>query len=231
MASERATNQVELSRRYLARAAEPLRMEQRADGQQQLVGYAAVFYRPGVPETEFRLWGNCVERIAAGAFARAIREDDVRALWNHEAGSILGRIRAGTLRLVEDAVGLRYEIDPPDSELGRQVVESVRRGDVSGSSFAFNPREVLWSKEPRSDGGELEVCTLRDVELWDVGPVTFPAYAGTSADLRGRGEFAAVERSYRDWQAADAERAAEAAAAAVAARRRRLRSWEHWALG
>lgn len=142
----------------------------------RLTGYAAVFYR-GAPEQEFRIAPQLVERISAGAFDRALREDDVRALFNHDANLILGRKSAGTLRLSVDERGLKYEIDA-GTKLGRQVVESVERGDITGASFGFEVEDEQFA------GREPIVRTIRSVKLYDVGPVTFPAYSATEAEVR-----------------------------------------------
>jgi HK97 family phage prohead protease len=153
-------------------------------GTGSLRGYAAVFYDPRRPAgTEYELFSDgelrVVERLDPHAFDRALRErQDVRALFNHEASQILGRTAAGTLRLSVDATGLRYEVDLPTSPPGQVVAEAVRRGDVTGSSFAFIPTREDWTEQ-----GELVIVTVRDLDLFDVGPVTYPAYNGTSAGL------------------------------------------------
>lgn len=169
------------------------RIEKRADGTPMIVGYAAVFYQASDPGTQFNLWPGCVERIAPGAFSAAISEQqDVRALFNHEEECILGRTKSGSCRLSVDAVGLRYEVDPLivggqlDSEFAR-LAASIERGDIDGSSFSFIPRAngVTWTTEKYGESGvEIEVRTLTSVDLYDVGPVTFPAYKATSAGLR-----------------------------------------------
>jgi HK97 family phage prohead protease len=115
-----------------------VKVETRADGGQTLVGYAAVFYRDGDAGTEYRLGPDVVERIAPTAFNRALQEKhDARALFNHDPNMLLGRAGAGTLRLSVDARGLRYEIDLPETNVGKDVAASISRGDLSGSSFAF----------------------------------------------------------------------------------------------
>ncbi len=78
-----------------------------------LSGYAAVFNTDTVIAGMFR------ERIAPGAFTAAVREDDVRALFNHDPNCVLGRTTAGTLSLSEDQTGLRYQIDPPDTQVAQ----------------------------------------------------------------------------------------------------------------
>ncbi|MFZ5829129.1 MAG: HK97 family phage prohead protease [Planctomycetota bacterium] len=176
-----------MERRYYQSGAE---IEVREEGRRVLVGYAAVFYRQDEPGTQYALWEGVVERIAPGAFARAIRErQDVRGLFNHDPSLILGRTTAGTLRLSEDARGLRYEIDLAETHLAADLAASVERGDLSGSSFAFTIR----SRKIEEDAGT-QVRTILDVDLFDVGPVTYPAYEATSAALRGQGEFEELRR-------------------------------------
>lgn len=157
---------------------------QRADGQpDKISGYASVFYREGVPGTEYVMdfWGfKVIERILPSAFDRAIAEDDVRCLMNHEVDHLLGRTKSGTLRLSADEVGLLYECDPPTSPTGMNAVEAIRRGDMDGSSFAFTV-----TKEMVTDVDENTVLReILDVKLYDVGPVTFPAYEGATAGIR-----------------------------------------------
>ena len=142
-----------------------------------LTGYAAVFGQETVIGDWFR------ERIEPGAFTAALaRQDDVRALVNHDPTRILGRSTAGTLRLTQDAVGLRYEITPPDTSYARDLIVSVQRGDVTQSSFAF--RVVKDKVLPLARGETLPLRVVEDVELFDVSPVTYPAYVNTTVSAR-----------------------------------------------
>lgn len=159
-----------------------LKVSVRADGEagpRTLVGHAALFDTP-YDIGDVRSWGFR-EVIAPGAFAAALAEQqDVRALWNHDEGAVLGRSRAGTLRLAEDVRGLAVEIDVPDTQVGRDVAELVRRGDVSQMSFAFAVRDEAWSI---GDDG-VETRRITRVDLFDVSPVTYPANANTEIALR-----------------------------------------------
>lgn len=144
-------------------------------------GYASVFY-DGTDRTEYQLFDDVVERIMPGAFDRALREaDDVRALFNHDPNMPLGRTTAGTLTLSIDNAGLRYDIQPGDTTVARDVREHVKRGDVTGSSFSFVPTDEDIRKEESR-----WIREIRGVRLYDVGPVTFPAYGATSADARSQ---------------------------------------------
>ena len=170
-----------------------VRVESRDDGKPVIVGYGAVFHRASDPGTEFRLWDDIVERIAPGAFGR-VGDDDVRGLYNHDPRAVLGRVKAGTMRISVDDIGLRYEIDPPDTQVGRDTLESIRRGDVDGSSFAFLPRPngVRWEQHPDGTG----VRWLTNVEVFDVGPVTYPAYPSASAGVRSAGDQSTVRAEW-----------------------------------
>lgn len=145
------------------------------ENQRKLTGYAAVFDQlSGV------LFGQFRERIERGAFANSM-DGDIRALWNHDTNFPLGRTTANTLRLEEDAHGLRVEILPPNTSWGRDAVESIRRGDVDQMSFGFDVLDDTWDQD---DDGAL-IRTLRKVRLWEVSPVVFPAYPTTTVSVRG----------------------------------------------
>ncbi len=124
------------------------------------------------------------ERIAPTAFDRALVENpDIRALWNHNSDMPLGRTRNGTLILRKDGVGLHIELEPPANSWGADALESIRRGDVSGMSFAFQAKRDggdTWAKG--ADG--IAERTLIDADLYEVSPVVFPAYPATSVGVR-----------------------------------------------
>lgn len=155
--------------------------------ERKIVGYASVFY-DGTPETEFQLWDDLVERIMPSAFDSAIaRGDDVRGLFNHDPSLVLGRTTSGTMQLRTDKKGLSYSIVPADTSVAKDVVGHIERGDVDGSSFAFRPTDV----DVRLEDG-VEIREIRGVELFDVGPVTYPAYEAATSGYRTR-EQVAVE--------------------------------------
>ncbi len=146
-------------------------------GRPTIEGYAAKFNELSADLGGFR------ERIAPGAFARTLDEGaDVRALVDHDPSRIIGRTTAGTLELIEDATGLMVQIDPADTSVGRDLVESIRRGDINQMSFGFTI-----ASEGDSWGTDAEgqmIRTLTDVDLWDVSAVTFPAYPDTEIAVR-----------------------------------------------
>ena len=140
----------------------------------KIVGYAAVF------DTTVEIWAGYSERIAPGAFTKTIQDDDVRALINHDPNYVLGRNKSGTLKLSEDNVGLRYEITPPDTQVARDLMTLLKRKDISQSSFGFN---IIGEKRDTSTKGKL-VRTITEAKLFDVSPVTYPAYPTTQAEVR-----------------------------------------------
>lgn len=143
------------------------------EGKAQISGYAAVFNELSDDLGGFR------EKIQPGAFSEAIVNDDVRALWNHDSNYVLGRNKAGTLKLSEDERGLHYVVDLPDTQWAKDLSESIKRGDVTQSSFGFIVDSDEWAKQD----GET-VRTLTKVTLFDVSPVTYPAYPQTSTSAR-----------------------------------------------
>jgi len=151
-------------------------LEVRVDDDRPVIeGHAAVFNKETVIGDYFR------EVIKPGAFKRAIREkQDVRALFNHDPNHVLGRTPAGTLHLSEDKRGLKIAIDPPDTQFANDLLTSIRRGDVDQMSFAFRATEEKWIEKK----GEMSLRELHDVDLYDVSPVTYPAYEATDVGLR-----------------------------------------------
>ena len=139
-------------------------------------GHAAVF---GPFSEELGGLFKFRERIAPGAFTETLKNDDIRALWNHNPDYVLGRNKAGTLELEETPRGLKVRIHPPDTQYARDLMESMQRGDVSQMSFAFTTQEESWSTVDGAD-----VRELRKVQLFDVSPVTYPAYTQTDVGVR-----------------------------------------------
>ncbi len=173
-----------------------IRVHDGADGARSISGYGAVFY-DGSEGTEFELWRGAVERIMPEAFDRAIEEkDDVRGLFNHDPSALLGRTSAGTMRLDKDKRGLLYDIDLSDTNVAQDVAKHIDRGDVSGSSFSFVVESEEWHEE-----GDVDVFEVRGVRLFDTGPVTYPAYTGTSAELRSG--IATARESWDRWKHRD----------------------------
>lgn len=172
----------QVERRVFASEDAELRVD--GDKEPKIKGYAARFGK----------WsedlGGFKERIRAGAFDD-VMGDDVRCLRNHDPNLLLGRTTAGTLKLDSNKTGLRFENVPPNTVAGRETIESIRRGDMTGCSFAFKVAEDEWHE----DKNENVTRTILKVDrLFDVGPVTYPAYPDTDV----------ATRSLEAWRAAKA---------------------------
>lgn len=162
-------------------AIDDFKIEKREDGTPKIMGHAAVFNQLSENLGGFR------EQIAPGAFTDAIKMDDVRALFNHNPDYVLGRNLSKTLIMSEDNRGLAIEIIPPDTQVARDLMESMRRGDINQMSFGFSVRlnGEAWSEDENGD----MVRTLTSVKLFDVSPVTYPSYPQTDVAVRSMNEF------------------------------------------
>lgn len=155
-----------------------LGVEKRADGETRtLVGYAAVFNSP----TDIGGWWT--ETIAPGTFSSQL-SGDVRALVDHDTGRVIGRTKSGTLRLSEDAKGLRIEVDVPDTTNGNDLWVLVERGDISGMSFGFRVTKDTWDETV-----DPPLRTIQAVELMEVSACAFPAYDDTEIGKRSLAEW------------------------------------------
>lgn len=146
------------------------------DGPGTLVGYAAVFNR------QSQNLGGFVEQVDPGAFERTLGMSELRVMarYNHDDNLLIGTTEGGTLTLSTDGTGLRYEVDLPDTSVGRDVAALARRGDLRYSSFAFRTLDDDWTE---TESG-FPLRTLRAVQLVDVAPVNNPAYLDTSVAVR-----------------------------------------------
>lgn len=144
-----------------------------ADNGTTLYGYAALFDSPSEPMP-------FIEYVKRGAFSKTLNDGaDVRLLIDHE-GVPLARTKSGTMRLMEDERGLAVEadLDPMNPDAAR-VISAMKRGDLSQMSFAFRTIQDKFSDDRM-------VRELREVQLYDVSVVTFPAYEQTVAEIRSR---------------------------------------------
>lgn len=151
-------------------------------GKRRIQGYAAVFNRFSQPLPE--RGRTIIERIHPRAFDDCLKRCDVRGLVNHDSNLLLGRTKNGTMRLTVDSVGLHYDIDAPDTQVGRDTVVSIERGDMDGSSFSFTvePGGDSWD-----DSTSPPIRTVNRVKsLFDVGPVTSPAYLDSTSNVRAK---------------------------------------------
>ena len=153
-------------------------------------GYFSVF------NSTYELWPGATESVAPGAFANTLG-GDIRALIDHETRLVLGRNKSGTLELREDSHGLwgRVKINPNDQD-AVNLYERVKRGDVDQCSFGFDI--VKEDTEVRDDGSVH--WTIREVKLYEVSVVTFPAYTETSVSARKRDFEEIQKRETEKWR-------------------------------
>lgn len=166
-----------------------------ADEENFIEGHAAVF--DSWSETLGGIF-PFKEKVKRGAFTSSLEKDDIRALFNHDPNYVLGRNKAGTLQLKEDERGLFVKIFPPDTAWAKDLRTSILRGDINQMSFGFTVEEDEWRYE---DG--YDVRELRKVKLFDVSPVTFPAYTATDVGIRAMESY----QEYRAQQEAEQQNA------------------------
>lgn len=175
-----------IERRYITQPIE-LRAEEGDAPSRHVTGYAALFDSDSV-EMAYDFDGSSfTEQIAPGAFDGIVERSDVLALLNHdESRGVLARSThgAGSLALSVDDRGLRYEFDAPATALGDELLEGLRRGDITASSFAFTVKGEAWEQV----GDKTYKRTITKVgDLYDVSPVYRPAYPDTSVAQRSLG--------------------------------------------
>jgi HK97 family phage prohead protease len=149
--------------------------EVRAEGDgMSFTGYASVFNSPSED------LGGFIEYVAPGAFKRSLQSrNEVKLLWNHDAGEPLASLRGGTMQLVEDNRGLKVTAQLPNTTRGRDIAELLRTKVIDSMSFGFNVIRDSWS----SDG---KTRTLESVRLFEASIVSFPAYSQTTATVRSK---------------------------------------------
>lgn len=173
------------------------------DGKATISGYAVMWEKKSLP-----IMDSFREQVRAGAFLKSIEKNNIRALWNHNTDMVLGSTKSGSLRLTEDDKGLRFELDPADTQAGRDAVTTIERGDVDGMSFGFNVRKQEWDEaDPKNI-----LRTIVEADLREISPTPFPAYPQSRVTVRS------VEDDYKEYsenekrQTEDAQIAVNAAA-------------------
>ncbi len=168
---------LEIEMRSLQLAHANLRVS-RTGGKTRIVGYAARF------NSLSENLGGFKEKIDPKAFEKSLKSSDVRGLVNHNADLLMGRTSSGTMKLETDGDGLQYEIEPPDSELAKHYIAAIERGDMNGSSFSFTVDDDGDEWDDDNEEG-IPIRTVRSVrDLFDCGPVTYPAYLDTTVASR-----------------------------------------------
>ena len=130
------------------------------------VGKAIVY------DSETRICDGVLEKIAKNAFEHSANTDDIRCLFNHDPNLVIGRTTSGTLKLKKQDDGIYFHVRPPGTEWSRNLIESVKRGNITQCSFGFTVDDEIFT--PSSNGN---ICrTIRDSKLFDVSIVTYPEY-------------------------------------------------------
>lgn len=167
------------------------KFETREDGDNlSIEGYFAVF------NSIYEIVPGMSESIAPGAFSKTL-SGDIRALINHDTTLVLGRTKANTLQLREDNHGLwgHIDINPNDTD-AMNLYERVKRGDVDQCSFGF---DILSEETDFRDDGSVH-WTIKEVELYEVSPCTFPAYEETNISARAKEREDLLKRKNEAWK-------------------------------
>ncbi|MBR2654675.1 MAG: HK97 family phage prohead protease [Lachnospiraceae bacterium] len=167
------------------------KFETRESGEERKIeGYFAVF------NSNYDIWDDMSESIAPGAFTNTLA-DDIRALVNHDSTLVLGRTTAHTLELRQDEHGLwgSISVNPKDAD-AVNLYERVKRGDVSQCSFGF---DIVKQESEVRDDGHVH-WTIREVKLYEVSCVTFPAYEETNVSARSKERDDILKRKVEAWR-------------------------------
>lgn len=159
-------------------ATQQIEIREGDDGNRTLTGYAVKWEQKSVVMGYYRKFR---EQFRQGSFLESLQKDDQRFLWSHDTSKVLGRTKNNTLRLAEDSIGLRFELDLPKTTLGNDTYETIKRGDVDGVSFGF----TMISEEIEEPDDDLMLRTVTKARLLEVSAVAFPAYPDSEVSARG----------------------------------------------
>ncbi|HZG10528.1 MAG TPA: HK97 family phage prohead protease [Kurthia gibsonii] len=146
------------------------------NGMRTLSGYAVKWDMKSVTMG----WRRFREQFKRGAFTESMANEDQLALWSHDTSKVLGRTKNGTLRLFEDEIGLRFELDLLDTTLGDDAYKTIKRGDVDGVSFGFSMLKQEWDEADPDN----VIRTITKAKLLEISPVAFPAYPDSEVSAR-----------------------------------------------
>lgn len=166
-----------------------LRASETGDGKKIISGISPRF------NTETTIGGYFKEVIRPRCCTKSLKETDQVALWSHDYNKPMGRRSAKTLRLRQTEEGIEYEIDVPDTTWGRDAWESIKRGDVKGASFGFRATKTRWT-EPET-AQDLPLCEVLEMQLIEISPTAFPAYADCTSEARSAMSVAGLEEYIR----------------------------------
>lgn len=162
-------------------------------GIRTITGYAVKWEMKSVT---MGYWRRFKEQFKRGSFTDSLTQDDQLALWSHDYSQVLGRTKNGTLRLFEDEIGLRFELDLADTTLGDDTYKTIKRGDVDGVSFGFQMVKEEWD-ESNPDN---IVRSVTKAKLVEISPVAFPAYPDSQVSARSHDPYKQFvdERNQKD---------------------------------
>lgn len=166
--------------------------EDTENGSKKLAGYVVKWEKKSFPMGFFRRFK---EQFKRGAFTESLQKDDQRALWSHDTAKVLGRIKNGTLLLREEAEGLYFELELPNTTLGHDAFESVKRGDVDGLSFGFRMITEEWDDKDQAD----IIRTITKASLIEISLIAFPAYPDSEVSTRSNDP-------YKDYKQSESQR-------------------------
>jgi|SRR5690606_7181318 len=155
-----------------------IELRENGEGKRMLTGYAVKWEKKSQVLGFLRKFR---EQFKKGAFTESLEKDDQLFLWSHDPSKVLGRTKNGTLRLEEDDIGLRFELDLPNTTLGNDAYETIKRGDVDGVSFGFK----VEADEIQDADDDLPLRTVTKARLFEVSVVAFPAYPDSEVSARG----------------------------------------------
>ncbi|MGG4462614.1 HK97 family phage prohead protease [Micromonospora provocatoris] len=161
---------------------EAIELRESENGTRTISGYAVKWE---MKSESMGYWTSFKEQFKKGAFSESLTNDDQRALWSHDTSQVLGRTKNGTLRLYEDEIGLRFELDLPNTTLGNDAFETIKRGDVDGVSFGFQMQKQEWDE---SDSDNILRSVLK-ARLFEISPVAFPAYPDSEVSARSNDPY------------------------------------------
>lgn len=123
--------------------------------------------------------GGFQEKFQKGAFSKSLMKRKVMAFWNHNDDIVLGNTESKTLTISEDDRGLKFELELPDTQAARDARILIKRGDVTGMSFAFRATVDEWD-----ESGKVVVRTVKEADLFEISPTPLPAYNSSTVKAR-----------------------------------------------
>lgn len=173
----------------------PVRLEIREANEENQTRTISGAIKYDTDSADMRDWYGdvIVEQISSGAFDESLKSRDVVGLWSHDTSKVLGSTKSGTLRIENTQTELRFELDIPNTTIGNDAWELIKRGDVAGVSFGMKVTKDKWSTEKRGEE-KIYKRTILNAELYEISPVAFPAYPANEVSARSLDEYKEKEK-------------------------------------